>query len=253
MKGLIVAALSVAMLITGAYFLREASPSPGLQHLHPFLYYWFCFTVLTGIWEFCFVAQYSKIADYAGQMICDKQHVWLTSYPFYYILPNFMSYIFYAEYAAWADREYMNRNSNDFWSRLIESSHALFCGVLSLATLVLAFTGNHEEATVCAMYAMGGQFMNSILYMGQYAIQCRNPDCANFSSNEFPLGCWMSKRPFMWVNLPWMLFPSIIFFWQLLAPIPASEWHSALKPIEAAISAGDSGFNFTITTYIVYY
>lgn len=225
MKGIAIAALSVAILLTGAYFLRETYSE--LQHLHPFLYYWFCFTTLTGIWEFCFVTQYGKIAEHAGQLIADKRHVWLSDYPLYYVLPNFMSYIFYAEYAAWADREYMDRNDRDFWSRLIESSHALFCGALSLTALGFAFTGSQEEAIVCAMYAMGGQFMNSVLYMGQYTIQCREPSSSNYDSDYFPLGRWMSKRLFMWVNIPWMLFPSIVFFWQLLAPIAQSDCYES--------------------------
>lgn len=213
MKGIFIAVLSVVMLLAGAYMLREACDN--LQYLHPILYYWFCFTVLTGIWEFCFVVQYPEIAEHAGSLVKEHRHVWLTSYPFYYVMPNFMSYIFYAEYGAWADREYMNRRGTDFWSRLIESSHALFCGTLCLATLLLTYVNDHRAADICAMYAMGAQCMNSVLYMGQYIIQCRQSTSVNYDTDTFPLGHWMSQRPFMWVNVPWMLFPSIIFLWQL--------------------------------------
>jgi hypothetical protein len=35
---------------------------------------------------------------------------------------------------------------------------------------------------------MGQQFMNSLLYMSQYFLQCNDPDSPNFNQPDFPLG-----------------------------------------------------------------
>ena len=53
-----------------------------------------------------------------------------------------LSPIFYAEYGAYADREYMNRH--DDWSRVIESSHSLFCGVFALVAINQKFLTKKE-------------------------------------------------------------------------------------------------------------
>jgi hypothetical protein len=214
MKGYYVALSAVAIFLVCAYATREYVED--LKDLHLVLYYWSCFTILTGVWEMFFVLYYSSIVTYAHLLMANNISVWSTDYPWYYISPNLMPQIFYAEYGARADREYLARTNHDFWARLIESSHGLCCGSFSLCTILLAACGDYDKAFNCAMVAMGCQFMNSVLYMGQYSIQCNDPESVNFNSVSFPLGKWMSKRIFMWVNIFWFMFPSIIILQQLL-------------------------------------
>ena len=132
--------------------------------------------------------------------------------------PDLMAKIFYAEYGASADREYMSKRKGDYWSRLIESSHALYCATFCLAALIATIVDSGSDAEPdhsvrLGMVGMGMQFMNSLLYMGQYFLQSRDKDSVNYADPAFPLGKWMDKRPFMWVNVFWMLFPTIII-WQ---------------------------------------
>ena len=82
-------------------------------------------TILTGLWEFCFISNYKYVNLLSNEFLETKTHVWSSEYNLSYILPWKLSYIFYAEYGAYADREYMI--SKDDWSRVIEGTHAIFC------------------------------------------------------------------------------------------------------------------------------
>jgi hypothetical protein len=207
MKGYLVALTEILLFFLTASSARSAYPD--LNKFSPVTYYWFCFTVLTGIWEMVYISNYDKIAHFADKLVQKKETVWTMDFPVYYVLPNFMSQIFYAEYGANADREYKREKKGDYWSKLIESSHALCCAAVSLCALLLTSV-NVNKAIACGCVAMGMQFMNSLLYMGEYFEQCQDPHSVNFISKSFPLGKWMSKRWFMWVNLPWLVFPSVI-------------------------------------------
>lgn len=172
------------------------------------MYYWFCFSVLTGFWECVYVTQFLKVVKTSQILVETNTHVWTNSYGLSMILPWNLSKIFYAEYAAYADREYMTRT--DYWSRLIESSHALLCATFSL--LSLCFQNKHlfYYSAIAGAVGMGQQFMNSLLYMGQYYLQCRDKDSPNYKCPLFPMGPWMKGRLFMWVNVFWMLMPAYI-------------------------------------------
>ena len=61
------------------------------------------------------------------KLITNKEHVWTNQYSLSYVWPWKLSKIFYAEYGAWADREYMSLT--DDWSHTIEGTHALFCAL----------------------------------------------------------------------------------------------------------------------------
>lgn len=209
MKGYGVALIELMLFFVGATLARSYISQ--LQILSPLMYYWFCFTTLTGLWEYVFVTNYTVVVRYSRQLVANTKHVWDTEYPWFYIRPDLMAKIFYAEYGAWADREYMSTRKGDYWSRLIESSHALCCGAFCCATL-LATMVDKEKAVRLGMVGMGMQFMNSLLYMGQYFLQCRHGDSPNYNNIEFPLGRWMSDRLFMWVNIFWMICPTIIIF-----------------------------------------
>lgn len=210
MKGYIVALLEVLMFSVIATAVRTLLPALGTCGL--VMYYWFTFTVLTGYWESVYVRNYDYVSDYADTLLVNKESVWTKDYPWYYIRPDLMARIFYAEYGASADREYMSKRKGDYWSRLIESSHALCCATLCLAALI-ATDVDAERSIRLGMVGMGMQFMNSLLYMGQYFLECRDKDSVNYADPAFPLGKWMINRWFMWVNAFWMLFPTIII-WQ---------------------------------------
>ena len=92
-------------------------------------------TILTFIWECAFVLDYKNVNIISQQLIKNKEHVWNNEYDLSYVLPWKLSTIFYAEYGAYADREYM-QNRND-WSRVIESTHALFCGLFAYFTFII--------------------------------------------------------------------------------------------------------------------
>lgn len=181
-----------------------------LHDMDGVMYYWFCFNILTALWEYVYVIYYEQIASYADNLVEQNKSVWTEPFPLIFVSPNLLSIIFYAEYGAHADREYMSERKGDYWSRLIESSHAFCCGAFSLASLALYVYGDQTKSYYAGMAGMGCQFMNSVLYMGQYILQCRNPWSPNFNSVDFPLGKWMSKRLFMWINIFWTIMPSII-------------------------------------------
>ena len=207
--GLLGAIIEIMLFGISAMLIRHSSNS--LLNLGFLSYYWLCFTVLTGIWEACFVSNYTNTALYSSQILSNKQHVWSQKYGLDMLIPSRLARIFYAEYGAYADSEYMTRT--DFWSRLIESTHAIFCGLFSLGGLLtLLLTGNRSTYAVFAAVAMGSQLMNSILYMGQYFIKTRDSNSPNYNTPSFPVGKWLLDRPFMYVNVFWTLMPSLIIY-----------------------------------------
>lgn len=272
---------AIALMELVLYFLCALLVRSYFKTLDRVTYYWFGFTVLTGFWEFIYVTRYSVIEKSAAELIATKQHVWTNTYPVTTLLPARVAQLFYAEYGAYADREYMTKVTGDYWSRLIESSHALFCALSCLLCLSIvyfsrivsgvtqrsrvirdkvshitaedddtrfiresqrnyqqrryrrdpfpcdpvpgtryadnntntpsaAITDEHKlprSALVIAAAGMGCQFMNSLLYMGEYFLQCGDKYSTNYVSRDFPIGPWMSARWFMWVNIAWLIFP----------------------------------------------
>jgi hypothetical protein len=162
-------------------------------------------TVLTFIWEVAFICQYKEVHNYAEELVQNNSHVWTQKYTLSNINPWKLSKIFYAEYGAHADREYIQLDN--YWSRLIEGSHAGLCGIFSLLAIVFRTHNKRELFVISATVAMSTQLMNSILYMGQYFYQVFDPHNVNYPSSEFPFGNFMSDRGFMYVNVFWTLMP----------------------------------------------
>jgi len=204
--GYVIGILELALYFLISFSIREKSRK--LQQLPLISYYWLTMTILTGIWETCFVLNYSSINNYSNQLLHNNTHVWTHNYPLSYILPNRLANIYYAEYGAYADREYMLSHGD--WSRIIESTHALFCGLFSLFSLY------YPQKTLLLGIAMGSQLMNSILYMSNYCNQLYDPYNINYITSEFPAGKWLSKRPFMWVNIFWTIMPTIVIVKSLI-------------------------------------
>ena len=80
------------------------------------------------------ISNYDNVSNYSNTLIRHKEHVWTNKYSILYILPWRLSEIFYAEYGAYADREYMLLHND--WSRIIEGTHAIFCGFFGVLSLL---------------------------------------------------------------------------------------------------------------------
>jgi hypothetical protein len=173
-------------------------------------YYWIMITILTGVWEAAFIFNYYEVSQMSKNFINTSQHVWTTQYDSSYIFPWKLSKIFYAEYGAYADREYMSPMDN--WSRIIESSHALFCGLFSLVAIYKKIKEHHRDYDIFINVAMGSQLMNSILYMARYFNTLNERDSVNFNWEGFPAGIALIKRPFMYVNIFWTVMPTYVIF-----------------------------------------
>ena len=59
-------------------------------------------------------------------------------------------------------------------------------------------------------FSMASQFMNSLLYMGEYFIQINDPNSVNYDTERFPCGRFLIKRPFMWINFFWLAMPTYV-------------------------------------------
>ena len=189
-----------------SYGLRKRFPN--LQDINCISYYWFMITILTFVWEYSYISDYNEISQYANQLIEKEEHVWTNHYDLSYVLPWKLSKIFYTEYAAHADREYMS--DKNIWSRIIEGSHEWCCGLFALIALISKYYLNHNLYLIAISVSMGTQFMNSLLYMINYFIQVKDPTNPNYNSSEFPLGFALKYRAFFWVNLCWLVFPFVI-------------------------------------------
>lgn len=203
--GIILALFEVVFIFLGGFFVRRSCET--LSTMNPVCYYWFVLTIVTGfLWETSYIGNYELVGNYSRELIEKNESVWTNSYEIWNVLPNYFAVLFYATYAAWADREYMS--STDDWSRVVESSHAVFCGLFSLLAVYNYARGNSREFLITLGISMGSQIMNSLLYMVEYFIQCGDSDNVNYNSDSFPTGILLSKRAFMWINVFWLLLPT---------------------------------------------
>jgi len=176
-----------------------------LQRIHTISYYWLMFTVLTGMYEFTYVRNRKKVRRLGMNLLSKKKHVWTKEYELKTLLPWNLAKQFYAEYAAYADREYYNLK--DDWSLLIEGSHGVQCGFFSFLSILLFICEQYKLSLILLTVSMSSQFMNSLLYMGEYFIQIENRESVNYDTERFPCGRFLIKRPFMWINLFWLVMP----------------------------------------------
>jgi len=205
-SGYIIGGLELSLFFLVAQYVRNRWKS--LLKISDITFYWMMLTVLTGLWEFAFLTHYDNVSHMANELIVSHRHVWTTKYDLSYVLPWKLSNIFYSEYGAYADREYMYLG--DHWSRVIEGTHAFFCAGLSLMALIMKARKRHENYIIFKNIAMASQLMNSILYMAEYFIQINNRYSVNYINNEFPFGLFMLQRPFMYVNAFWMVMPVLV-------------------------------------------
>ena len=203
MKGYLIGILEIILYFIGSIYIRNKFNV--LKTINKATYFWVMMTILTGIWEISYVTNYKYVVYLAKNLIVKNEHVWTNNYDLSYVLPNKLSHIFYAEYGAWADREYMS--NIDDWSRVIESSHCTQCALFSLLAILFKIYDQHNNYLICLSVSMGTQFMNSFLYMFAYFIQENTPSNVNYPSDNFPTNKWLTNRPFMWVNIFWLIMP----------------------------------------------
>ena len=181
-----------------------------VQNVHFIIYYWLAFTIMTGIWEIFFVLNYNLITNYALELINNNEHVWTNNYNLTYLVPNKFSFLFYAEYGAYADREYMTLK--DDWSIIIEGTHCILCGGIMICAILSILKSNLILFNIYLSIGMSSQLMNSIIYMGQYLIQINTLYSINYNSILFPCGKYLLKRPFMYINILWTIMPMYILY-----------------------------------------
>jgi hypothetical protein len=206
LSGTVIAILELLTFYKMSNCVRKSYTN--LYQLDDVSYYWLMFTILTGIWEATFVANRLEIKGITRKLLNRKDHVWTSMYDISYVLPWKLSKIFYAEYGAYADREYYS--TQDYWASLIESSHALLCGAFSLFAIIAQILDNKQLFLINGTISMSAQLMNSILYIGQYLIQIKDCHSVNHISKEFPAGILLSSRPFMYINIFWTVMPIIV-------------------------------------------
>ena len=207
-NGIILGTMEISLFGLISYGCKDYLPN--LQNMDNAMYYWFCLTILTGIWEISFIMNYKDCVNKSKELIIKKEHVWFNKYTLDNLLPWKLSKIFYSEYGAWADREYIT--SVNYWSRLIEGSHAFLCGLVALHCMLDRTEGEEKTFLILAALSMGTQLMNSILYMGEYFIQTRDQRSVNYNNAIFPIGILLTKRGFMYVNLLWTIMPSYCIY-----------------------------------------
>lgn len=207
-NGIILGTIEMSLFGLISYGCKDFSPN--LKNMDNAMYYWFCLTILTGIWEISFIMNYEDCVNNSRDLIMKKEHVWFNKYTLDNLLPWKLSKIFYSEYGAWADREYMT--SVNYWSRLIEGSHAFLCGLVALHCMLDITEGEEKTFLILAALSMGTQLMNSILYMGEYFIQTRDQRSVNYNSAIFPIGILLTNRGFMYVNILWTIMPSYCIY-----------------------------------------
>tara|TARA_Y100000741_G_scaffold171325_2_gene129779 strand:- start:80 stop:742 length:663 start_codon:yes stop_codon:yes gene_type:complete len=211
-SGTSIAVLEILVFIYFSYMLRLEYTS--LKNINIISYYWLLFTILTFIWETSYIIHFKKISNLSKQLIHKKQHVWTNRYDVSFIIPSKLATIFYAEYAAYADREYMLVNNN--WSRVIEGTHAYICGIFAIFCIYYKINNNQNNYLISVSLSMGAQLMNSILYISNYLIQTQNIHNVNYNSIDFPTGYLLLKRPFMYINIFWTIMPLYVLINDLL-------------------------------------
>mgnify|MGYP003965923789 CR=1 FL=1 len=204
-SGTIIGILEILSFYIISYNVKLYNPK--LQTINTISYYWLMFTILTGIWEYTFVLYRKPIRRIAFKFIHKKEHVWSNKYSLKLLIPWNLSRQFYAEYGAYADREYMS--IKDSWSRLIEGTHSLICGVFAFLSIYY-LSINNQSYYITISISMASQLMNSILYMGEYFIQIKDKHSVNLNTPKFPCGFALIKRPFMYVNLFWTIMPCYV-------------------------------------------
>ena len=210
--GYVIGIIELILYFVVSYYLRKHIVE--FSKINCVAYYWLMMTVLTGIWEASFIYYYKDVSKYGRKLIANNTHVWTEKYDLSYVFPNKLSFIFYAEYGAHADREYLSLTDN--WSHSIEGTHAVFCAIFATLAFTFSRLDHYSNYLVTVSVSMGTQIMNSILYLINYFIEVNSINSVNNDSLKFPAGRFLCKRPFMYVNIFWFIMPFLIILIELI-------------------------------------
>lgn len=232
-NGVFLALIEVSLVFLLGIITRSNNHFKRLKNINIISFYWLLFTIITGIWEFSFLLNYNTTIINSQQLLDNKEHVWTNYYSLINLLPTKFSIIFYSEYGAYADREYMK--PNDDWSRIIEGTHCIFCGLGALFAFLSLYSKYYNNIDskydlvnksnkfniynrnylIFSSGSMSAQAMNSILYIVNYFHETRDPYNINYNTTQFPTGLILNKRPFMYINILWTIMPLYVLY-QLL-------------------------------------
>ena len=169
------------------------------------------FTCLTGIWELAYILNKDMVSDMAHELVFNNEHAWGKTYNLRMILPHNLSKVFYAEYAAYADRIYAcTTESWRYWSIIIEGTHCLCCGLWAMIAIYSCMVNGGAVTNVTSqaiIMSMSYQEMNSILYISMYCVQLFDSTNVNYID---PINFPLSDRKFMLINICWTVMPFII-------------------------------------------
>ena len=71
-NGIIIALLELSIFFGTTVLVKKKTEV--FKHVDNFSYFWLSFTVLTGIWEICFILNYDNITVAADQLITIDKH-----------------------------------------------------------------------------------------------------------------------------------------------------------------------------------
>ena len=111
-NGVFLALIEVSLVFLLGIITRSNKHFKRLKNINIISFYWLLFTIITGIWEFSFLLNYNTTIINSQQLLDNKEHVWTNYYSLINLLPTKFSIIFYSEYGAYADREYMKPNDD---------------------------------------------------------------------------------------------------------------------------------------------
>ena len=84
-NGIILGTIEMSLFGLISYGCKDFLPN--LQNMDNVMYYWFCLTILTGIWEISFIMNYEDCLNNSRNLIMKKEHVWFNKYTLDNLLP----------------------------------------------------------------------------------------------------------------------------------------------------------------------
>ena len=166
------------------------------------------FTILIGVWELTYIRNYKKIRRLGMKFLSKKKHFLTNNYSINTLIPSKLGIQLYAEYAAYADREYYYLK--DYIFLLINGSYGIKCGLFSFLGIISYAINCYQQSLMFVTFAMASQFMNTLLYICEYVIQINDRNSVNYDTERFPCGRFLLKRPFIWINFFWLAMPTYV-------------------------------------------
>ena len=206
LNGIEILLVELSLFWFSSYALATVFPS--LQNIETVTYYWLMFTILTGIWEFSYIKNMKKVRRVGMKLLSKKKHIWNNLYNLKTLIPTKFAIQYYAEYGAYADREYYYLR--DYKSLIIDSSSSVQSGFYSLLGLLFYLFDSYSCALAFISLSISLQFVSNFIYLSEYYCQLYDSLSYNFNTTRFPCGKFLTKRPMMLINFLSLIVPSYI-------------------------------------------